>query len=41
MVTYNWLTEAFVVQLDDMNWCEVYGAHRFNYAIKIADTIKE
>lgn len=40
-VTYEWLTEAFIVDLGDGTWGEVYGRQRFSKAIEIADKIGE
>ncbi|HYN54353.1 MAG TPA: hypothetical protein VES38_06585 [Methylotenera sp.] len=36
-VTYDELTQEFLVELDDKNLCTIHGAHRFNWAIKVAD----
>jgi hypothetical protein len=36
-VDYDELSQVFVVSLDDRNACEVYGADRFEWAIKLAD----
>ena len=36
-ITYDELTECFIVDLGDGAWCEVYGYNRFSRAIEIAD----
>jgi hypothetical protein len=36
-VTYDELTQDFLVELDDQNLCAIHGSWRFGWAIKIAD----
>lgn len=38
-VTYDELSQAFIVDIGKRSWCEVYGANRFSRAIEIADMI--
>ena len=38
-ITYDELTECFIVDLGEGAWCEVYGFNRFARAIELADLI--
>ena len=38
-ITYDELTECFIVDLGEGAWCEVYGYNRFTRAIELADLI--
>lgn len=40
-ITYEELTECFIVDLGDGAWCEVYGLNRFKRAVEIADSVNE
>jgi hypothetical protein len=36
-ITYDELTEVFIVDLGRSAWCEVYGRNRFSRALDIAE----
>ena len=40
-ITYEELTQCFIVDLGDGAWCEVYGLNRFTRAVEIANSIDE
>lgn len=36
-ITYDILTEVFIIDLGEGSWCEVSGFNRFTKAVKLAD----